>query len=103
MMHWYWSEQRGAGNLNFYIVVQFYSLLVILLLGIFFPSRYTRGADIYKVMALYALAKLAEIRDEEIYDIGQVMSGHTAKHLLAALAIYWILRMLAKRRPLRKE
>ena len=43
VMHWYWSEQRGAGNLNFYIVVQFYSLLVILLLGNFFPSRYTRG------------------------------------------------------------
>jgi hypothetical protein len=100
VMHWYWSEQRGAGNLNFYIVVQFYSLLVILLLGIFFPSRYTRGADIYKVMALYALAKLAEIRDEEIYDIGQVMSGHTAKHLLVAVGVYWILRMLRKRRPL---
>ncbi|MGH8684350.1 MAG: alkaline phytoceramidase [Nitrosospira sp.] len=102
VMHWYWSEQRGAGNLNFYIVVQFYSLLVIFLVGIFFPSRYTRGADIYMVMALYGLAKLAEIRDREIYDLGQVISGHTAKHLLAALAIYWILRMLIKRRPLRE-
>jgi hypothetical protein len=51
-------------------------------------------------MALYALAKLAEIRDEEIYDIGQVMSGHTAKHLLVAVGVYWILRMLRKRRPL---
>jgi hypothetical protein len=102
-MHWHWSEQRGAGNLNFYIVVQFYSLLVIILLGIFFPSRYTRGADIYMALALYGCAKLAEAGDREIYDLGQVVSGHTIKHLLAALAIYWILRMLAKRRPLRKE
>ncbi len=99
VMHWYWSEQRGAGNLNFYIVVQFYSLVVICLLGIFFPSRYTRGADIYMVMALYGLAKLAEILDREIFELGHVISGHTAKHLIAALAIYWILRMLTKREP----
>ncbi len=100
VMHWYWSEQRGTGNLNFYIVVQFYSLLVIILLGIFFPSRYTRGADIYMALALYGFAKLAEAGDREIYDLGQVVSGHTVKHLLAALAIYWILRMLTKREPL---
>lgn len=100
VMHWYWSEQHGAGNLNFYIVVQFYSLLVIILLGIFFPTRYTRGADIYMALALYGVAKLAEAGDREIYDLGQVVSGHTVKHLLAALAIYWILRMLTKRGPL---
>lgn len=100
VMHWYWSEQRGAGNLNFYIVVQFYSLLLIFLLGIFFPSRYTHGSDMHTVMMLYGLAKLAEIQDREIYELGHVMSGHTAKHLLAALAICWILRMLIKRESL---
>jgi len=100
VLHWYWSEQAGAGNLNFYIVVQFCSLLIILLLGIYFPSRYTRGTDIYRVIALYGLAKLAELADREIYAVGQVISGHTAKHLLAALAVYWILRMLQKRSPL---
>lgn len=99
VIHWYWSEQHGVGNLNFYIVVQFYSLLVIFLLGVLFPSRYTRGADIYMVMALYGLAKLAEIRDREIYDLERLISGHTIKHLLAALAIYWILRMLRNRQP----
>ncbi|WP_040852276.1 alkaline phytoceramidase [Nitrosospira lacus] len=100
VMHWNWSEQRGAGNLNFYIVVQFYSLLAVILLGIFFPSRYTRGTDVYMALALYGLAKLAEIGDRQIYDLGHVISGHTAKHVVAALAIYWILRMLTKRRPL---
>lgn len=100
VMHWHWSEQRGAGDLNFYIVVQFYSLLVIILLGIYFRSRYTRGKAIYTALAFYAIAKLAEIADREIYELGHVISGHTAKHLLAALAIYWILRMLRKRRPL---
>lgn len=97
VLYWYWTEQRGIGNLNFYIVVQFYSLLLIVLLGLFFPASYTHGSDMYKVIGLYAIAKLAETFDLEIYDFGQVISGHTIKHLLAAVAIYWIVRMLQKR------
>lgn len=100
VLHWYWSEQLGAGNLNFYLVVQFCSLLIVLLLVTFFPPRYARGTDIYGVIAWYGLVKLAELADQEIYALGQVISGHTAKHLLAALAVYWILRMLQKRSPL---
>ncbi|MBA4143036.1 MAG: ceramidase domain-containing protein [Nitrosospira sp.] len=102
-LHWSWSEQRGVGNLNFYIVVQFYSLLVIILLVKFFPCRYTRGTDIYIALAWYGLAKLAEIADEQMYDLGHLISGHTAKHLLAAGSIYWLLRMLRKRRAEPKE
>ncbi len=100
VLYWYWSEQMGVGNLNFYIVVQFYSLLLIVLLSLFFPSRYHRGADIYVALILYAIAKLAEIMDQEIYDLTQIISGHTLKHLLVALTICWILRMLRKREPL---
>lgn len=100
VLHWHWSEQLGAGNLNFYLVVQFCSLLLILLLVAFFPSRYSHGTDIYGVIAWYGLAKLAELLDREIYAVGQVISGHTAKHLLAALSVYLILRMLQKRGPL---
>ena len=52
----------------------------------------------YQVVALYAIAKVAETFDQEIYDWGQVVSGHTIKHLLAAAAIYLIVRMLQRRR-----
>ncbi len=97
VLYWYWTEQSGAGNLNFYIVVQFYSLLLIVLLGLFFPSNYTHGGDMYKVIGLYIIAKLAETFDLDIYNFGQVISGHTIKHLLAAIAIYLIVRMLQKR------
>ncbi len=100
LAYWHWSEQQGAGNLNFYIAVQFYSLLVVFLLVIFFPARYTRGSDIHVALAFYGLAKAAEFSDRAIYDLGHLISGHTAKHLLAAAGIYWILRMLKKRAPL---
>ncbi len=103
VLYWHWTEQLGAGNLNYYIVVQFYSLLLIILLGILFPSNYTRGGDMNKVIALYVVAKVAETFDQEIYDLWQVVSGHTIKHLLAAVAIYLIVRMLQKRRVLQVE
>jgi hypothetical protein len=100
VLYWHWSEQVGAGNLNFYIVVQFYSLLVIVLLAIFFPSRYTRASEIYVALGWYAVAKLAEVGDREIYDLGHLISGHTAKHVLAAIAVYSILQMLKTRKPI---
>ena len=97
VIYWYWGEQQGRGNLNFYIVIQFYSLLMVVLISLFLPSRYTHGNDIYKVIGLYAIAKLAETLDHNIFDFGQIVSGHTVKHLLAAWAIWWIVRMLKNR------
>jgi hypothetical protein len=49
--------------------------------------------------ALYALAKVLETFDEPIFAAGHIVSGHTLKHLAAAAAGYYILRMLQKRRP----
>jgi hypothetical protein len=95
--YWHWTEQRGAGNLNFYIVVQFYSILVIAMLCIFFPSRYTCGSLILAALVWYGVAKLAEIGDHQIFAMGEVVSGHTAKHLIAALAALRVVDMLRKR------
>lgn len=99
VLYWYWSEQQGAGNLNFYIVTQFYSLLLIIMLGLLLPSRYTHGAVMYRVIGLYGIAKIAESLDREIYTLSGVISGHTLKHLLGALAVYWIFMMLQRRSP----
>lgn len=99
VLQWYMSEVRGAGDLRFYAAVQAYSVLV-LVIALFMPPRYTRGSDLAVVAGLYALAKVLEILDEQIFALGRIVSGHTLKHLAAAVAAYWILRMLQKRRPL---
>lgn len=98
VLQWYLSEARGEGDLRFYAAVQVYSALV-LLLALFFPLSYTRGADLAVVVGFYALAKVLEALDKPIFSLGHVVSGHTLKHLAAATAAYWILRMLQKRRP----
>ena len=61
-------------------------------------NAFTRLPERWPYLILFlGAAKLAEFWDLEIYALGQVISGHTVKHLLAALAVYWILRMLQQR------
>jgi len=93
---WRDSELRGHGDLRFYAAVQVYAILVLLLV-LLFPAKYTRGADFALVVGLYVLAKIFEETDRQIFALGHVVSGHTLKHLAAAAAGYWILRMLKKR------
>lgn len=104
VLHWYWTEQQGAGNLNFYIVMQFYSILLIVWISLRFPSRYSRGNDVYQVIALYAVAKLAEMLDRPIFTwTDGWVSGHTLKHLIAAYAAYRIVQILRERAFLSDE
>lgn len=100
VLYWRWSELRGAENIVPYAVVQYGALLAIVVIAVLHPSRYTRGADVFVAVAIYALAKIAELLDGRIYSLGAVVSGHTLKHLLAALAIGWLVRMLQLRTPI---
>ncbi|MBA3755230.1 MAG: hypothetical protein H0X02_02930 [Nitrosomonas sp.] len=68
------------------------------MLSLFYSSCYTHAKDIYQVIAVYAVAKLAEMLDMQIYSLtSHLISGHTLKHLLAAFAVYRIVQMLQKR------
>ena len=98
--YWRWSAARGVENLNPYGAVQFGPALIILLLILLFPARYTRSGDLLGAVILYALAKVTEHFDQAIFAAtGGIVSGHTLKHLLAAVAVLWLLRMLILRRP----
>ena len=63
-------------------------------------SRYSRRTDFVIVFGFYALAKLFELADKSVFRFGHVVSGHTLKHLAAAMAGYWVLLMLQRRTPL---
>jgi hypothetical protein len=98
--YWRWSAAHGFENLNPYGAVQFGSALLILLMIALFPSSYTRSRDLIGALILYSLAKVAEHFDGPIFmATREIVSGHTLKHLLAAVAIYWLLRMLRLRTP----
>lgn len=100
VLYWRSSELRGHGDLRFYAAVQVYAIL-ILLLALLLPPGYTRGSDFAVVVGFYALAKILETVDRPVFAVAHFVSGHTLKHLAAAAAGYWLVRMLAKRQPIR--
>jgi hypothetical protein len=88
----YWM---ALDDLRPYVLVQFGSILAIVVLAAWLPSRYPHGWVIFAVAALYALAKWCEFRDPVIYELtGGTVSGHTLKHLLSAVAVgallWWV-------------
>ncbi|GAO37653.1 hypothetical protein SCT_3089 [Sulfuricella sp. T08] len=99
VLYWGATEALGAGDLRAYGMVHFYPALLIPLLILLFPPRYTRGGDTLMVLGWYAAALGAELLDRQIFALGGIVSGHSVKHVFAALAACWVLRMLRLRRP----
>ncbi len=99
VLQWYSTEQQGAGDLRFYLAVQVYAVLA-LIVAMLLPPRYTRGSDLVVVAGLYVLAKICESADRQVFSLGHLVSGHTIKHLSAGAAGFWIVRMLSKRQPI---
>ena len=94
VLYWYWVD-----DLRFYLWVQFMPLILIVLLTSLFKSDYPRHRMILLVLMCYALAKIVEIYDSEIYNVtNNLVSGHTLKHCLAAASCYCVLLMLRQRR-----
>jgi hypothetical protein len=102
VLSWYLGERSGAGDLRLYGFVVFFPLVSILLLLGLFPARYTRGGDVLVALGWYTLAKVVElgVMDHAIFHAGRVVSGHTLKHLSAALATFWLFLRTRYRRPL---
>lgn len=96
VLYWRFSELHGHGDLRFYAAVQVYAIL-ILLLALVLPAKYSRGSDFAVVVGFYVLAKILEETDSQVFAMGYIVSGHALKHLAAAAAGYWILRMLLER------
>jgi hypothetical protein len=94
---WYWSELRHSGDLRPYLVVQFGSVAVIALLLWLYPPRYSGGAYLVTTLGLYGAAKALESADGQVFRVTGFVSGHTLKHLVAALAGAALIVMLQVR------
>lgn len=100
LFYWSWTESLGRGDLRYYGFVQFYPALLLPMICWLFPEhRYTAGRYLAWVIAWYGLSKVLEFFDQAIFDgLGHTVSGHSLKHLVAAVATYVALRMLLVRR-----
>ena len=93
VIYWYYTD-----DLRFYGFMQFAPLAAIPLILYLYKGRYTHRHYLLYGLLFYILAKIFELTDKFIFEqSGQLFSGHTIKHLLAAAATYCIYLMLKKR------
>jgi hypothetical protein len=101
VVYWQLGAWQGQGDYRFYLFTQYFSAIAIGAIVVLFPPRYTRTYGLFLAFLFYALAKILELCDQEIFSLGGIVSGHTLKHLSAGVACYCILRMVQLRKVTR--
>lgn len=92
----YWSF---FDDLRPYALVQYVPCIAIPIMAILLPAMYTHSSYWLWAAGFYLLAKVEEAIDKPIYGwTHHVVSGHTLKHLCAAMVPLFLTLMLAKRR-----
>ena len=99
VVYWIVTERTGAGNVLPYGLLQGYAVVVLLIMAVLHPSRYTRATDLYFIFGWYVLAKLLELFDAQVLAYSHLVSGHSLKHVAAAVAGFVACRMLMQRVP----
>jgi hypothetical protein len=94
VLWWYHTEQRGAGDIRMYGFIQFYPMLLIPLIFVFFANPHNnKGLSLLVwVIVWYVAAKMLETFDSAIYQLTGFISGHSLKHIAAALATWYIVQ-----------
>lgn len=84
-----------SGDVLPWAVVQFGGMLLVLTLALVRRVPGALGLRLGHVIFFYALAKLFELSDQAIWQAsGQLLSGHSLKHILAAFAALPVLHAL---------
>lgn len=78
----YW---QFSGDLRLYVLVQFLPIILMPFIFLFYKSQHIQPKYVWMMVLFYGIAKLCEGFDERIYSSCE-LSGHSLKHLFAALA-----------------
>lgn len=88
---WYLGGARpGGGNLGPYALTQALPMALLPALLVLFEGELDERR-LAAAFGLYLLAKLFELVDAPLFELGGVVSGHTLKHLAAAAACFCLL------------
>lgn len=102
VLWWYTGQRAGTGDLRPYLAFQIAPMLLIPCGLVLFRGTGTVGARWWlAALALYAVAKGFELRDHEVLHATDWVSGHTLKHLVAAMAAGCFVAGLAAVRRIR--
>lgn len=93
---WIRTELAGEGDLRPYALVQFLPMLLVPLILLLSKGGSLGTASLWMSLGAYGTAKLAEHLDPVILEATAVFSGHSLKHLLAALGAWWAIQAFQK-------
>ena len=95
VIYWHYAD-----DLRFYIWLQAVTFLAITAVIFMYERRFTLRRYLLYTFGFYILSKFAEFSDSTIYSAtNNLLSGHTLKHVLAALAVFSVYLMLRRREP----
>ena len=86
VIQWSISEQHGNGDLRWYALYQGFTIIFATAMLLLFPSSANNTRAFAIAVIGNIAAKLFELLDKPIYQIGGIVSGHTLKHLSAGLS-----------------
>jgi hypothetical protein len=94
---WAYTDRTGADDLRPYLLLQGLPLVLLPLWQVIHRAPRTDRIAFASAMALYVLAKVAELLDHQIADVLGFVSGHTLKHLIATMATATVVWGLTRR------
>jgi Ceramidase len=95
VFYWQYTEHEFRGDLRLYAIVQF---LPILLIAIIVATNFKKHTFLLKPISMivlwYVIAKLLEHFDVYLFETTNFLSGHPIKHLAAAVATFYMYKMV---------
>lgn len=96
ILYWYYTEIIGQGDLRMYAFVQFFPIVATPLILAFYHRDGLYTKELVYVFIAYAIAKVFEHFDTQVFDLSGALSGHTVKHFFSALAVWFMLKVYEK-------
>jgi ceramidase len=99
VLWWHHTEELGHGDLRLYGWVQFFPMLCIPLILLMFGKTvgYKGVRSLLWVVVWYIVAKVFEHFDRGIFQKLGFVSGHTLKHIAAAVSTGYLVRMFEEK------
>jgi hypothetical protein len=108
---WHYTELHGNGDLRPYVLVQYYPILLIPSILLLFPPTTATPAthghpatpatkealSLVWAVVWYIIAKLFDLCDHPIFSLSGWVSGHTLKHIAAAIATWYLVKMFQQK------
>ncbi|VAW42291.1 Expressed protein precursor, partial [hydrothermal vent metagenome] len=92
VFYWQYTEANGAGDLRFYALVQFLPIVLIPIMLLLFPAKFSKVSGYWWLLLAYVIAKFLEYFDTQIFALSaNIISGHSIKHMAAAFGMYILL------------